>query len=281
MPADQFLSLAIRHKCCTTQLRNTLRKHAVRKNGSREDARNSNLLFPPSMIQIHLPFESVQKIVNCSCDVCRPVIVSEPFNDTRLINEIKDEPGSRIMIAILAHMGASFATRLLHFHGLGRGNDFDVRAVFDRNPNLKSTLFQSLSGLPRSRHAPSVDDLATTFCRTFAETKQLFIPPSFQEGEVFREIPSNSHLPFVNETDLSGRNWSSARLYTFQIHKEFCSSDLSVCFHLNIVSLSDANKAACDRNQLCSVKSFQFQALKVTANETYWSIYDRRSIQIW
>ncbi|MCJ1265556.1 hypothetical protein MMC22_005436 [Lobaria immixta] len=131
------------------------------------------------------------------------------------------------MLAILTYMGAGFAMRLLHFHGLGRGNDFDIRAVFDRNPNLKSTLFQTLSVLSRSRHAASVDDLATTFCKEFAETKQLFIPPSFQEGEVFREIPSNSHLPFVNETELDGRNSSYARLYTFQIHKEFCSPDLS------------------------------------------------------
>lgn len=240
MPASEgpFVRLADRHKCSTIKLRSTLRRHAVRKDRLHGNDSNPNLLFPPLMIQTHLTFKSVQKIMNCSCDVCRPVIVSEPFNDTRLINEIRDEPGSRIMLAILIDMGAGFATRLLYFHGLGRGNDFDIRAVFDRNPNLKSTLFQSLSVLSSWSHAPRVDDLATTFCKIFAETKQLFIPPFFQEGEVFREIPSNSHLPFVNETDLYGRNSSTAGLYTFQIHREFCSPDLSVCFYFKLSTSS-------------------------------------------
>lgn len=148
MPADQFLSLAIRHKCSTLQLRITLRKHAVPKDGSPNNASSSNQLFPPSMIQRNLTFESVQKIVNCSCEVCRPVNASEPFNDTRLINEIMEEPGSRIMLAILTHMGAGFATTLLHFHGLGRGNDFDIRAVFDRDPTSNGRSFKRFLSFP-------------------------------------------------------------------------------------------------------------------------------------
>lgn len=248
MPAQQFLRLAARHKCSTLQLRNQLRKLAIPKDGSPDNLLDRNLLFPPSMIQNCLTFESVGRIVNCSCAVCGPVVDSEPFNDARLINEIRNEPGNLVLLAILIHMGAGFATRLLHFHGLGKGNDFDIWAVFERNANLKSTLFQNLSDLSGSRHPLSTDELATNFCTIFAETKQLFKPPSFQEGEIFREIPPNANLPFLEETELRGRESSWARWYRFRIHKEFCSPGLSVRFHFDSVDPFEANKTSFDRN---------------------------------
>lgn len=229
MSAEDFLSLARKHGCSTYQLRRSLRQHAVHKDGSWHNASDSNLLFPPSMVQKQLDFESIKKVLNCFCAVCNPVIVTEPFNDAQLISEIRDEPGSRIMLAILIHMGAGFAMRLLDFHGLGKHNDFDIVAVFERNPNLKSKLFQNHSNLLGP--AWSVDELATNFCSIFGENLQLFHPPFFREGDIFREIPFNSNLPFIGETEPRSRESSFARLYSFQIHKEFCSSALSVSSH--------------------------------------------------
>lgn len=237
MPAEDFQSIAQINRCSTYHLRQTLRLHAVHKDGSPDNASTSNLLFPPSMIQEQLDFEPVKKIINCACAVCNPVIVIEPRNDARLISEIRDEPGSRVLLAILIHMGAGFAMRLLHYHGLGRGNDFNIQAVLERNPNnLKSKLFQNLSGLFGSQPALSVDGLAKYFCLIFAENKQLFTPPFFREEDVFREIPLNSNLPFIEENELRSRESSAARLYSFQIHNEFCSPALSVRSHFNLLT---------------------------------------------
>lgn len=238
MPAEDFLSLARKHRCSTYQLRNKLRQHAVHKDGYQYNADDSNLLFPHSMIKRQLDFESVKTVLNCFCAVCKPVIVTDPFNDARIISEIRDEPGSRVMLAILTHMGAGFAMRLLHLHGLSRDHyDFDMRTVFERNPNnLKSKLFQTISGLFGSSPALSVDELAAKFCLIFTENKQLFNPPFFQEGDIFREIPLNSNLPFIQEMELRSRESSFARHYRLQIHKEFCSSALSVSSRPNLLT---------------------------------------------
>lgn len=250
MPAELFLNLACEHDCSTHQLRKRLRQYAVHKDGSRLNTSDSNLLFPPSMMQKYLDFGSVDKIVNCSCAMCRPVIVREPSNDQRLIDEIRNEPGILVMLAILIHMGAGFAMRLLYFHGLGRGDAFDIPKVFERNPSLKSQLFQSLYDLLGLKPGSSVDELAVNFCEIFDETEQLFNPPFFQEGEIHRKIPLNSNLPFVNEEELpSGEPLflESYRQYTFQIHSEFCSSALSVRSHIKFGGPFKANKTAADR----------------------------------
>lgn len=231
MPGDDFLGVAKKHRCLTYKLSKKLRQHAVRKDGLRDNADVSNLLFPHSMIRKQLDYESVKAVLNCSCGICAPVIVTEPFNDPRLIGEIRDERGSCVMLAILTHMGAGFALRLLHFHGLGRDHDFDIVAVFERNPDLKPKLFQKLSGLFGSRPVLSVDDLTARFCSVFKENKQLFNPPLFRAGEIYRGIPLNSNLPFVKEKELRSRESSFARVYSFQIHKDFCSPELSVRSH--------------------------------------------------
>lgn len=217
--------------CASYQLRKTLQQNAVRKDGSRHNFNDSNLLFPPSMIQTHLNFESVKAVVDCSCDVCRPVIVREPVNDKLLVDEIRAEPGKCLLLAVLVYMGAGFAMRHLYSHGLGRENNLHVEEAFANNADLKVKLFGHLTNPSDSRPTLNIDERAAKFCEMFAETKQLFSPPHFREGEILQEFPPNANLPFVGETELRDLESSFARLYSFRIHQDFCSPELSVRSH--------------------------------------------------
>lgn len=223
---DELFPRVARRNCSTYQLRRDLQRRAVAIDGSRENAASSNLLFVPSKIQECLDFESVKKTVNCSCAVCGPVIVREPFSDTQLINEIIGEPETRLLLAILIYMGAGFTMRSLYFHGLGRDNNLNVEEAFASNAGVKSKLFGHLPALFTSSW--SVDEISNNFCAIFAETKHLFSPPVFREGTNFRGISRNANLPFITEKELRSRESSYARLYKFKIHPEFCSSALSV-----------------------------------------------------
>ncbi|MCJ1265184.1 hypothetical protein MMC22_005059 [Lobaria immixta] len=124
-------------------------------------------------------------------------------------------------------MGLGSAIRSLYPHGLGRDNDMNVVEVLTRNAELKSSLFEGLLPLFSPEPFLSIDQLCEKFCAKFAETKQLFMPPHFEEDEIFKIIPCNSKLPFLQEMELNKRPSSYARLYKFRIHPEFCSPALS------------------------------------------------------
>lgn len=244
MPGEDFLGVARRHHCSTYQLRRTLRQHAIRKDGSRHNNNDSNLLFPPSGIEKAMSSDFVAQILKCPCKICDP-LESEPFNDEQLNTEIRSRSGTRLVLAILVYMGTGFAMGPLYSHGLGRDNDLNVVEAFANNASLKSSLFGHLPALLGSRPVRSIDELAMDFCERFAETKQLFHPPSFQDGEIFWKIPSNSNLPFLDETELRNRPSSYARLYKFKIHPEFCSPELSVRSPLDFCQFSQANVTMC------------------------------------
>lgn len=238
MLAEDSQRIPRRRSCHANQLRKKLRRSAIHKDESRNSA-DSNLLFPPSMIETHLDYESVQAVQNCSCGLCRLVIDKEPFNDARLVDEIRREPGTRLLLAILVYMRKGFAMRQLYRHGLGRDNNLNVEEAFSNNADLKFKLFG---------HTSSVDEQVAKFCATFVRTKQVFNPPFFHEEENFREIPPTSNLPFIGEVELRSLESSSARLYRFRIHQGFCSQALSVRSHFKSIEPTEANEFACDRN---------------------------------
>lgn len=244
MPDEDFLGVAKKHHCLTYGLRKDLRQQAIRKDGSPRNKNDSNLLFPPSTIENAMSTDFVAQILTCSCQICDP-LESEPFHDEQLNIEIRSRSGTRLLLAILVYMGTGFAMRTLYSHGLGRDDDLNVVEAFANNASLKSNLFGHLPALFGSSPVWSIDKLAKEFCERFAETKQLFHPPSFQDGEIFWKIPSNSNLPFLDETELRNRPSSYARLYRFKIHPEFCSPALSVRSALDFCQFSQANVTMC------------------------------------
>ena len=222
----------VSQQCSTYRVRRNLRRNAVPKDGSHRNKGDYNLLFPPTVIETSLDIKSVADVLNCSCPVCARVIIKEPVNDHQLIHEITQESGSRELLAILVYMRAGCTMRLLHRNGLGIGNNFDVGAVFAGNHDLKFQLFRHIPAPPGILANAYVDEIATRFCAEFSQMKQLFKSPFFKDSGTFKEIPNNSNLPFLRETELRNRESSYARLYKFEIHEEFCSPALKVCTHL-------------------------------------------------
>lgn len=240
MPADKFLNLAKTNGCSTFSLQRKLRRNAERKDGSRYNAKDSNLLFPDSKLKKYLNANSIATILSCSCKICDSMD-REPLSNGQLNEEVRGEHGTVLLLAILVFMGAGFAMRPLYFNGLGRNNELNVVEAFANNGSLKSDLFGHLPTLFGPSSASSVDELANIFCAIFADTKRLFSPPHFKEEAVFREIHPNANLPFLGEIELSGRQSSYARLFKFKIHPEFCSPALSVRPYLKPRKLSQVS----------------------------------------
>jgi hypothetical protein len=228
MPSP-FLESSARARCSSYQLRKQLKKFAVRKDGCRENAKDENLVFPPKrVLEVVLTEEEVDKVLRCSCEICRDVIVTEPVNDPILQDNIVNQPNGRVLLAVLIWMGASFAMRLLTSHGLGPDN-YNIKAAFAQHENLKRGLFQHLrNSVVDEFRGHRLRDIKGIFIASFQEATLLFTSPKLSERNVKTNFPKGCNLPFLEEEEQTHWQSSAARLYTFRIQEEFCDSAILV-----------------------------------------------------
>jgi hypothetical protein len=212
-------------KCFSLIVREALIKAAVRKNGSSRDARDENLLFPPSVIEGVLVREKVAKVFGCKCAMCRSVKGREILTDSQLIDVVTAEEGAvqRQLFAVLAFMGAGFAARhLCSFHTFGWDDATQQNSIH-------SDVFEPLDlDLGQSNAlSPAPEEIARVFRLTFTKMLKLFASPIIKLRS-HETILSGENLPFINPQPLNSDKSSFGSLFAFEIHNEFREHDIPV-----------------------------------------------------
>lgn len=242
MPTDRFFDYDSlkKYECRSAKVRKQLLKDAIRKNEDKHNGSDSNLLFPRTVLENVLignnNKEPVGQVLECQCRICKGKRnVLDPQNDPTLIQTISNKPDCLRSLAILIWMGASFAMRFLMDNGIGQ-EGFNVDDVLKVENNSRDCFKHLRRGT--NEYSDSNDAyIAQNFINCFKATWPLFNPPNFGKDNIMkRELWNNCNLPFLfvgnREGELPDRQTSSARLYKFSIHRDYCPEDLLVRNHL-------------------------------------------------
>lgn len=248
---DYFVKAVRKHAqdppCFSIKLRKKLRSAAVPKNGGNNDRTDSNLLFPPSIIQRVLfdSEENVKSVLGCKCAICKdPPGGRDIPSDATLTDVLTRNPGGeaddkRRSFSALLFMGAGFAVRHIctfYLRGLEIAGQRDI---------LQQQLFQPL----RERgFFQDPEDLATLFITIFKEAFQIFNAPKIDIGDYQKFVDVN--LPFLNEKQLgdhSADRLDHGRFYIFEVHSEFRGQSVPVClsYPKNYQSLILSSEQTC------------------------------------
>jgi len=205
---EYFISKARSAKCKSIGLHEELIEKAVRKNGRQRNSDDDNLLFPPSVIQAAIVKANVQNILSCSCNICRLVPGRDTQDDNILADAIPSREEKRLVFAALVHIGAAFAARHMCSY---QTKGLDIQSLEESH---QAELFKPLrEAFP--------DEPATRFTKIFRKAFRLFNSPKLELGSEETNL-TGSNLPFRFESLLRNENSSFGRLWTFQIHPEFC-----------------------------------------------------------
>jgi hypothetical protein len=211
-------------KCTSIAEIEELRKEAVKKKfRSKHDSRDTNLLFPPTVIRTFLSKERVESVLGCKCAVCKRFLDDNADTvNSSLVKKLTQTNGddARRLFSVLLFMGAGFTARHLcgiHFTGLDiTPQEAELRVLFSR---------VQARGL-----WPDEGDLASRFIAIFKEARSIFEVPTFELGnhdtlttDTFR---SHENLPFLNEKPLGDP--ARAPLWSFEIHEEFRGKSIPV-----------------------------------------------------
>src|SRR5438034_2109275 len=92
-------------------------------------------------------------------------------------------------------MGAGFAMRYLTQHGLGTST-FDIQMVLE-NVDRQRELLGHLATATRQFRGQILKDTVYCFVESFRNTRLLFIPQKFREGEITTQLPDAYNFPFL------------------------------------------------------------------------------------
>lgn len=229
---EYFIDAVKRHAkippCSAIALGLQFRHAAVTKSRSKHHRADKDLLFPPSLIRRLLTRENVLSVFGCKCTVCNNGLGDANLLSTpNLVQILTEKDGheadnKRRLFSVLLFMGAGFVARRLcamHTEGLDIAPHEEV---------LRRELFTPLQsrGLFRSSKDPTAH-----FISIFNEARKIFEAPKFEIGNDDTFV-AYKNLPFLKDTPLGDHSQKPpdrGRLFSFEIHREFCGKNIPVC----------------------------------------------------
>src|SRR5216117_484059 len=104
MPSQVFLPDL--KGCKARRLRKNLQEFAIHKDGDKNNASHTNLIFPhQAVLSRVLKPDGVKDLIRCGCPVCGPVNIPDKNRDDDLVETIMAEPDRLISLAVLVWMG--------------------------------------------------------------------------------------------------------------------------------------------------------------------------------
>jgi len=220
--SEHFVDILVRNgkRCVSLVIRDDLIKHAVKKDGDNRNLVDGNLIFPPSILRNFLDERVVRTVLGCKCNICEAATRGNLFDDKYLIDTLikrdGEGPYKRILFGTLIHMGTPYATRhICSFNTRGR-------ALSGQNETLSRELFDPLR---QKGFLPSTDNPVEAFISNYGRIEHLFNNPRMEFQNVNTRYYSEN-LPFIRQSLLGNVNSSFGRLYSFEIHEEFCGVNI-------------------------------------------------------
>ena len=206
-----------------------LKKNAPRSNEPDESGRMNVMQFFPRRVlrETFIPGNMCYTALRCPCPICvGDTTKTRKDADERTAQYIAENDGQLRILATLAFIGGTFATRLLCGTNGFNSVEEACRNIENRPP-LQRDLFNRFILADRSLR---LNDLQRQFQHSMLQNEQFLRTPIFQVGDPHRQFTQVQNYPFVNVQNIqvSHRTNTSCRLSSFRIYDDFCNSDLQV-----------------------------------------------------